>query len=342
VLGIFKHRLRTVMLTCPLVSKMPTPTIRTVMLQELTEHCHTIQRRHFQQFIASALSDVSSSGTSTSDLMSEVSDLASLISIDTPDIDVSSDISMHSDNPFSTSGSDSDTDSMFSISDFKVEYYHNWKRHYDELWNEIVTTCVLHPAPPIPKSSQLHLLDYWRIHSPERFRHKLRIEPQTFDGLISRIIDHSVFYNNSNNRQLVVHIQLCIFLFRAGHYGNASSPEDTAQWVGISVGGVEKCTDRVVVALLSYHDEAIHLPDTAEKEKSKAYVGETVCSEWHGGFLLADGSKFLFYQRPGSHGDAWFDKDRTYSIDCQVHFTYCLGNSDPHDDTYSLLLRLMT
>src|SRR5271156_94889 len=68
VLGTFKHRLRTVMLTCPLtrtlpgpVSKMPTPTIRTVMLQELTEHRHAIQQRHFRQYITSALSDVSSS-----------------------------------------------------------------------------------------------------------------------------------------------------------------------------------------------------------------------------------------------------------------------------------------
>ena len=121
------------------------------------------------------------------------------------------------------------------------------------------------------------------------------------------------------------------------------SPEDTAQWAGISVGGVEKCTDHVMVALLSYHDEAIHLPDAVEKEKSKAYVGETVCSEWHGGFLLADGSKFPLYQCPGLHGDVWFDKDGTYSMDCQVHFTYCLGDSDPHNlDTYSLLLCLMT
>ena len=147
---------------------------------------------------------------------------------------------MHSDNPFPTSGSDSDTDSMFFISDFKVEYYHNWKRCYHELWNEIATTCVLHPAPPILKSSQLYLLDHWRIYSPECFRHKLHIESQTFDSLISCIIDHPVFYNNSNNSQLAVHIQLCIFLFCAGHYGNALSLEDTAQWAGISVGGVEK------------------------------------------------------------------------------------------------------
>jgi hypothetical protein len=182
----------------------------------------------------------------------------------------------------------------------------------------IETTCVLHPAPPIPKNSHLHLLDHWRIHSSEHFRHKLCVELQTFDGLISLIEDHPIFHNNSNSTQLAVHIQLSIFLFRAGHYGNASYPEDAAQWAGISVGGVEKCTDHIIVALLSCHDEAIHFPDTVEKESSKSYVDAAVCPEWRGGFLLADGSKFPLYQCLGLHGDAWFDKDGAYSIDCQV------------------------
>ena len=136
---------------------------------------------------------------------------------------------------------------------------------------------------------------FWRIHNPERFHCKLRVEPQTFDGLVHCIKDHPVFHNNSNNSQLPVYIQLSIFLFRAGHYGNASSPKDTAQWAGVSVGGVEKSMDRVIVTLLSCHDEAVHLPDAAEKENSKSYVGDSVCPEWHGGFLLVDGSKFPFY-----------------------------------------------
>jgi hypothetical protein len=322
VLGMSKLRLGTASVMLVQVA-MPALSIRTVMLQELTEHHRTSQQQRFRQRIASLLSDISSLGTSASDLMSasDVSD-ASLMSIVTPDIDVSSDISMHSDNPLS-----SDTDSLFSITDFEMKYYTNWEQRYHELWDKISTTRVLNPAPPILKSSQLHLLDQWRIHSPERFRRKLHVEPQTFDSLVSRIEDHPIFYNNSNNSQLPVYIQLYIFLFRAGHYGNASSPEDTAQWAGISVGGVEKCTDRVIVALLSCHDNAIHLPDAEEKESSKSYVGEAVCPEWRGGFLLADGSKFPFYQRPGLHGDAWFDKDGTYSIDCQVCI-YCLRNSD--------------
>jgi hypothetical protein len=285
------------------------------MLEELAQHHRIRQKQLLRQRIASALSDISSSGTSD---MSEASDLVSSMSIDTPDIEISSDISMHSDDPLPTSSSD--TNSTFS--DFEVEYYGNWERRYRELLDKITKTRVLNAAPPIPKSSQLHLLDHWRTHNPERFRRKLRVEPKTFDCLVSRIQDHSIFHNNSNNSQLPVYIQLYVFLFRVGHYGNASSPEDTAQWAGISVGGVEKCTDRVIVALLSCHDAAIHLPDAAEKESSKLYVSNAVCPEWRGGFLLVDGSKFPFYQRPGLHGDAWFDKDGMYSIDCQVSFSF--------------------
>ena len=161
--------------------KMPAPRIRTVMLDELKQHHRTSQQHRLRQHIASALSDISSSGTSesASDLMSEVSDLASLMLINTPDINVSSDISIHSDGPLPSSGFD--TDSLFSISDFEVEYYMNWERRYRELFNEILTTRVLNPTPPIPKSSQLHLLDHWRIHNPEHFSRRLHVEPQTFD-----------------------------------------------------------------------------------------------------------------------------------------------------------------
>jgi hypothetical protein len=245
------------------------------------------------------------------------SPIASPISIDTPDIHISSDISMLSDDlPSSPSGESSDSDD--SLSGFELEYYLSWAQRYRQLVNEINTTRVLNPAPAVPKSSQLYLLDHWRAHSPDRFRRKLRVEPETFDSLVRLIQADPIFYNNSNCPQLPVHVQLCIFLFRAGHYGNAASPEDTAQWAGISVGGVEKCTDRVIVALLSLHDEAIHLPTAEEKEDAKSYVEETTCPEWRDGFLLADGTKFPFFQRPGLHGDAWFDKDGEYSIDCQV------------------------
>lgn len=321
------------------IRQMPTLNIRTVMLEQLREHHLMTQRRRFQERVASALSDISSLRDS-SDSMSVVADsdashsAGSLISIDTPDI---SDGFMDTDNP-ATSESSSDSVST-GMSDFETDYYISWERRYRKLLHMIQNTRVLYPAPPIPKCSQLHLLDHWRVHSPERFCRKLRVDPETFDCLVTQIKDHPIFHNNSNNSQLPVHIQLCIFLFRAGHYGNSSSPEDAAQWSGVSVGAVEKSTDRVVISLLSHHDEAIHFPDAIEKEQSKAYVEEAVCPEWRDGFLLADGTKFPFYQRPGLHGDAWYDKDGAYSIDCQVLLIYyCFYENNKYSSSLQCLI----
>jgi hypothetical protein len=235
-----------------------------------------------------------------------------------PDVMISSDISMPSMLDCTSAASIISTDSGVSITEFEVKYYQNWRHRYDELVTHITTVRVLQEAPSVPKSSQLHLLDHWRLHSPERFCRKLWVEPEMFDSLVALIIDNPVFYNDSNCSQFPVHLQLCVFLFCVGHYGNAASPKDTAQWAGVSIGGVIKCTDRVIVALLSHHDKVIHFSEADEKEHAKDFVEKQTCLEWHNGFLLADGTKFTFFQCPGLHGDTWFDKDGEYSIDCQV------------------------
>ena len=293
---------------------MPRPSIRTVMLEELTAHHRSTQQQRFRQRISEVLSDLSEADLSDYSSQSHLS-FGSPISIDTPDIMISSDISAHSGSDHASIAS---IGSDISIRDFEAEYYENWRRRYNELMNHLLNSRVLSQAPPVPKSSQLHLLDHWRLYSPERFRRKLRVEPETFDGLVVLIKDDPIFSNQSNCPQLPVGIQLCVFLFRAGHYGNAASPEDTAQWAGISVGAVEKCTDRIIVALLSHHDSAVHFPDASDKEEAKTFVEEHTCAEWQNGFLLVDGTKFALFQRPGLHGDAWFDKGGVYSIDCQV------------------------
>ena len=303
---------------------MPRLSIRTAMLDELTTHHRFTQQQRFQQQISDVLSDLSSADFS--DYSSHLS-FGSPISIDTPDVMVSSDLSVpsvsdhHDTSTASTSASDSD----MSLTDFEAEYYENWRRRYNELLNHITNSRVLQQAPPVLKSSQLHLLDNWRLYSPERFRRKLHVEPNTFDSLVALIMDNPVFSNQSNCPQLPVHLQLSVFLFRTGHYGNAASPEDAAQWAGISVGAVEKCTDRVIIALLSHHDDAVHFPDTDDKEQAKSFIEEQTCEEWRNGFLLVDGTKFALFQRPGLHGDAWFDKDGEYSIDCQVRHAIDCG-----------------
>jgi hypothetical protein len=74
-----------------------------------------------------------------------------------------------------------------------------------------------------------------------------------------------------------------------------------------------------MVALLTLHDELIHLPTSEEKESVKGWVAGKSCPEWRDRYLMVDGTKFALFQWPGLHGDAWFDKNHNYSLDCQMH-----------------------
>jgi hypothetical protein len=135
---------------------------------------------------------------------------------------------------------------------------------------------------------------------------------------VDLIKDHSIFHNNSNVPQLPVTTQLAVFLVCVGHYGNTSAPEYVAQWAGVSVESVVNLMYRCLVAFLALHDEAVMIPPDKEKEQAKEYVEAATCPEWCNGFLLVDGMKFPLFQKPGLHGEAWFDKNKNYSIDCQV------------------------
>jgi hypothetical protein len=98
-----------------------------------------------------------------------------------------------------------------SITDFKIGYYKNWQHQYNELVNHINSSQILLQAPPVPKSSQLHLLDHWRLHDPDHFHCKVRVDPKTFDSLVELISDDPIFSNHSNCPQFPVHLQLLEF-----------------------------------------------------------------------------------------------------------------------------------
>jgi hypothetical protein len=91
-----------------------------------------------------------------------------------------------------------------------------------------------------------------------------------FDCILDEISNNPIFHSNSNNPQLPVAIQLAIFLNRAGHYGNAITPEDVGQWAAVSMGSVINCTNRVMVALLNQHDHFIYIPEADSEDAELA------------------------------------------------------------------------
>ncbi|KIJ14529.1 hypothetical protein PAXINDRAFT_24245, partial [Paxillus involutus ATCC 200175] len=147
--------------------------------------------------------------------------------------------------------------------------------------------------------------------------------PDIFSALVEKISDHDIFMNNSNNPQMPVWIQLAIFLNSAGHYGNTATSQDMAEWAGVSVGTVHNCYKRVMVAILHYHDAVIHFDlaredDRQERENSKVWVESKTCVEWRNGFLCVDGTPFNLFQKPGWHGEGFFDRKSRYSLSNQI------------------------
>jgi hypothetical protein len=295
-----------------------------LMLEEVVEY-HVRQKRARFLYMVSELMDDLPSSDSDSDSDVESRDDASSSSSSSSEssssfvssISFSSSISHDSTSTQHESSDSGDLD--FDLEGFETLFFRRWDIQTQALAIEILSARVLEDSPPVKKSGQIDLyLAGFRHDHPGRFRKKLRVSPVVFDRLVESIQNHNIFHNQSNVPQLPVPIQLAIFLVRVGHYGNSSSPEYVAQWAGVSVGTVVNATYRCLVAFLALHDEVVMIPPEEEKERAKEYVERVTCPEWRNGFLLADGTKFALFQKPGLHGEAWFDKNKDYSMDCQV------------------------
>ena len=251
-------------------------------------------------FLSLLASDSDSADTSLTSSISSVSSVSSISLVS----------SLNSD--------DESQPTLLSISDIEGMFASATQARINKLRYDIITTRVLRKNPAIQKASQLYLLEHWHNGNLDQYRKRIHVDPDIFDDIVNKIHNHNIFHNNSNVPQALVEVQLAIFLFRAGHYRNAASPEAIGHWARVSPGMVVNCTNRVMVALLSLHDKCVHLPTAKEKESAKAWVAEQVCPEWSDGYIMVDGTKFSLFQWPGLHGDAWFDKNRNYSLDCQV------------------------
>lgn len=216
------------------------------------------------------------------------------------------------------------------------------RQKFQFLHDQIMYTRYLNPRIAIPHNSQLDLLWWYKANSPLRFRRKVRVGPSVFDHLLSLIEHDDVFITNSIRTAIPVQTQLAIFLNRIGHYGNASSLDDIAEWAGVSLGTVSNCTKRCMLAFIKYHNQAMASPTEHEIALSKAWCQDAVISEWRDGWLTVDGTTFPLFQKPGLHGEAWFDKSSRYSMNGQfvslLHnlrvIDYSLGHTGSAHDSY--------
>ena len=177
-----------------------------------------------------------------------------------------------------------------------------------------------HPEEPLLKASQLPLLIHFAEHRPDKFCKKLRIYPVVFNDILQEISDHPIFQNQSNNRQMPILIQLAIFLYHVGHYRNTCSPDDVAQWAGVSVGTVMNYTHHVMASLLDQHNRFIYTPDVhlEDMRQAQGFVESRTCRAWRNGVFVADGTAVNLHARPGMFGNGFCDRKSNFSLNCQV------------------------
>jgi hypothetical protein len=106
--------------------------------------------------------------------------------------------------------------------------------------------------------------------------------PTTFNNLLEKISDDSVFTNNSPNMQTPIETQLGIVLWRFGHSGNVASQQQVTDFGDVGKGTVTLITRHVLTALLhpSFINEAVWMPTQAEKDDAKAWVHTHSCKAW--------------------------------------------------------------
>jgi hypothetical protein len=180
----------------------------------------------------------------------------------------------------------------------------------------------------VPKAGNMHLA--WEYAEDpadhHRFINMLCVSPHVFNTIVALIANHPTFHNNSNNNQAPVEVQLAVFLYRMGRYGNGASVQDIARIAGCSEGSVENFTARCLTAVESLHDLFVRKPTAEEKEKEKMWVEGQMGfgGLWREGWLMYDGTIVVLDKRPGLNGDAYYTRKANYGLNLQVSNMFVL------------------
>ena len=106
------------------------------------------------------------------------------------------------------------------------------------------------------------------------------------------------------------------------------TPEDVAQWAGVSVGLVVNCTNHVMLTILSKHNKFVYVPEAESEvvESVHMFVEVKTCTAWKGGIFTADRMTFNLFEKPGLYGNIFTDWKGNYSVNCQIGSTHTLSS----------------
>ena len=158
--------------------------------------------------------------------------------------------------------------------------------------------------------------EWWHSILPKyddiRFKKILRMDPQSFQNLTTKIGTHSIFQSTGNKQQAPVELQLAIFLRRVGSkdeiFGICSR-------FGISEGTVYLFCKRVMSTILSLKSSLIIWP-TGELRK-KVHIGFSNIGGFNNIIGAIDGTHIILETAPLKQPEIYWNRKKKYSIQCQ-------------------------
>ncbi|POW07670.1 hypothetical protein PSTT_08111 [Puccinia striiformis] len=134
---------------------------------------------------------------------------------------------------------------------------------------------------------------------------------------VFRIYDHHIFYNNSNNPQAPVEMQLLVALSHLGMYGNGGSPHVLAQYYNISPGSVENYTNRCILAIIeTLEKKHVYWPNAQQRATFTATLaGRTVFDRCIG---FVDGAIFPLTSAPTKHKEDYWMRKMVYAVNSLI------------------------
>ncbi|POW22213.1 hypothetical protein PSHT_01506 [Puccinia striiformis] len=151
----------------------------------------------------------------------------------------------------------------------------------------------------------------------EVFRIYARMTRKSFYSLADALKDHHIFYNNSNNPQAPVEMQLLVALSHLGMYGNGGSPHVLAQYYNISPGSVENYTNRCILAIIeTLEKKHVYWPNAQQRATFTATLaGRTVFDRCIG---FVDGAIFPLTSAPTKHKEDYWMRKMVYAVNSLI------------------------
>ncbi|KAF4136210.1 DDE superfamily endonuclease [Phytophthora infestans] len=154
------------------------------------------------------------------------------------------------------------------------------------------------------------------MHREKEFRQSVRVDPATFDYLISFIVDDPIFYNGSENPQTDIAIQLAVTLEWCGTFKNGNTCGRLARSYGFGAGTISEFVQRARKSLLRFYSRFVAWPSTTKRTTSSAFHSTRYGLSGAIGFV--DGTYVNISQKPHVDGHLFFTRKKRYGLNVQI------------------------